>query len=172
MTHSILDFKPIEESFISKQINKLSSKKSTGHEGISAKSLKFAKPVVLQPITHLINETIKESSLMDAKKAMVSLLHKKNTIQDKENYRPVHILPILSKLYERAINSQLMDFFESKFHTCSSAFKPGYGYQSTLLRMYEDWKQALDDNKYVAAILMDLSKAFDCLPHDLLPPKT
>ena len=39
------------------------------------------------------------------------------------------------------------------------------------LRIIEDWKQALDDNKYVAAILMDLSKAFDCLPHDLLPLK-
>ena len=46
-------------------------------------------------------------------KTMVSPLHKKNSTQDKENYRPVSILPILSKLYERAINAQLMDFFEA-----------------------------------------------------------
>ena len=95
-------------------------------------------------------------------------LHKENSTQDKENYRPVSILPILSKLYERAINAQLMDFFESKFYTYLSAFRPGYGCQSTLLRMIENWKQALGDNKYVAAILMDLLKAFNCLPHDLL----
>ena len=99
---------------------------------------------------------------------MVSPLHKKNSTQDKDNYRPVSILPILSKLYERAINVQLLDFFETKFHTNLSAFRPGYGCQSTLLRIIEDWKQALDDNKYVAAILMDLSKAFGCLPHGLL----
>ena len=61
ITHSFLDFEPIEKSFISKQINKLSSKKAVGHDGISAKILKFAKPVVLQPITYLINETIKVS---------------------------------------------------------------------------------------------------------------
>ena len=80
----------MEESFISKQINKLSSKKATGHDGISGKILKFAKPVVLQPITLLINETIKVSKFPDeCKKAMVSPLHKKNSTQDKGNYRPV-----------------------------------------------------------------------------------
>ena len=118
ITNTILDFKPIEESFISKQINKLSLKKATSHDGISSKILKFAKPVVLQPITFLINETIKKSEFPDeCKKAMVSPLYKKNSSQDKENYRPVSILPFSSKLYERAINAQLMNFFETKFHT-------------------------------------------------------
>ena len=49
-----------------------------------------------------------------------------------------------------------------------AAFRSGFGCESTLLRVIEDWKQALDKNEYTAAILMDLSKAFDCLPHELL----
>ena len=81
----------------------------------------------------------------ECKKAMISPLRKKNSPQDKENYHPVSTLPIKSKLYERAINVQLMEFFETKFHTYISALRPGYGCLSTLLRIIEDWKQALDD---------------------------
>ena len=90
---------------------------------------------------------------------------------DKKNYRPVSVLPIISKIFEKAISSQLTDFFEPIFNTFLCAFRRGYGCQTTLLRLIEDWKEALDKNMYVAAILMDLSKAFDCLPHNILLSK-
>ena len=61
-----------------------------------------------------------------------------------------------------------MEFLEDHFHPMLSAFRPGFGCQTALLNIVEDWKRALDDNKYIAAISMDLSKAFDCLPHNLL----
>ena len=61
-----------------------------------------------------------------------------------------------------------MTFFDKVFHPSLSAFRSGYGCQIALLKIIEDWKKALDENKFVAAILMDLSKAFDCLPHKLL----
>ena len=166
---SVLNFKPVDEDFVSKQIGRLNVKKATGHDGISAKVLKLARPVIVKPLTDLINLTIERSEFPDStKNAMVTPLHKKNSNLDKENYRPVSILPVVSKIYERAINEQLSEFFSQHFNVYLSAFRPGYGCQSTLLRIIEDWKQALDEKKYVAAILMDLSKAFDCLSHDLL----
>ena len=69
------------------------------------------------------------------------------------------------------LSDQLVEFFNNIFHDFLCAFRKGHGCQTTLLRLLEDWKSALDKNCYVAAILMDLSKAFDCLPHDILLSK-
>ena len=80
-------------------------------------------------------------------------------------------MPTISKFVERAIFDQLTDFFNFHFHPLLSALKKirkGFICQTALLKIIEDWKKALDENKYISAILMDLSKAFDGLPHDLI----
>ena len=56
----------------------------------------------------------------------------------------------------------------ANFHPFLAAFRKGLGCQSILLRLLEDWRKALDNQQCVGAILMDLSKAFNCLPHRLL----
>ena len=66
---------------------------------------------------------------------------------------------------------QLSDHFENIFHTFVAAFRNGFGCQTTLLRLAEDWKREWDNHRYVWAVLMDLSKAFDCLPHDFIIDK-
>ena len=80
-------------------------------------------------------------------------LHKKSNTLDKGNYTPVSILPMISKKIERSIETQLVEFFNSHFHNFLSAFRKGYGCQTTLLKIIEDWKKALVQNKFVAAIL-------------------
>ena len=111
-----LQFKPVDEEFVNKQIGRLNVKKATGHDVILSKILKLARPVIVKPITNLINLTSECSKFPDkAKYAMVTPLHKKNTNLDKENYRPVSILPVISMIHERAINDQLCSFFQSKF---------------------------------------------------------
>ena len=98
---------------------------------------------------------------------MIPVYKKKDTL-DKQNYRPISIIPFISKLYERSLNTQLSTHFDTKLNPFIGAFRQGMGCQSTLLRMVEDWRNALDNRQYVPAIMMDLSKAFDCLPHGLL----
>ena len=91
--------------------------------------------------------------------------------QNKENCRPVSILPTTSKIHERVIHEQLSEYLDDKFNPFLAAFRKGYGCQTILLRLLEYWRSALDKHKYVATILMDLSKAFDCLPHNSLLAK-
>jgi retron-type reverse transcriptase len=119
----------------------------------------------------LINKTIENASFPNKLiEAQVVPLHKKNSQLEAGNYRPVSILPVVSKFLERAIYEQIFfsHYFENIFQPFLSAFRPGFGCNTALLKIIEDWKKAIDCNQYTAAVFMDLSKAFDCLPHALL----
>ena len=105
------------------------------------------------------------------KQARVTPIFKKKDPFDVQNYRPVSILPIISKLFERTLEEQLSKHFENIFNPYLSAFRKGFSCQSVLLAITEEWRKALDRGEYVAAILMDLSKAFDCLPPNLITEK-
>ena len=70
--------------------------------------------------------------------AEVKPLHKKNSLLEKGNYRPVSILPIFSKIFERAMNKEVSDFFDHHFNIFLSAFRPVYGCSTTLLKVNED----------------------------------
>ena len=162
-------FEHIDSTYVHKSISKLQTKKATGVDGISAKVLKSCAESIAQPICNLINFSFDKNSFpRNLKQAQVLPIFKKKDPLDKQNYRPVSILPTISKIYERAIHDQLTTFFDNIFSPFLAAFRRGFGCQTTLLRLVEDWKMALDQHKCVAAILMDLSKAFDCLPHGLL----
>lgn len=165
-------FKPVEEKYVHKIITKLDVKKATGADNISAKLLKSCAVSISRPITNLVNTAFSKSQFpAGIKVAQVLPLYKKKDPLNKENYRPVSILPTISKIFERSIHDQLSTFMDNHFNPFLAAFRKGFGCQSTLLRLLEDWRRALDSHECVAAILMDLSKAFDCLPHGLLIAK-
>ena len=89
----------------------------------------------------------------------------------KENYRPISILPNISKVYERCLYDQISKYFETRFSKFQCGFRKGYSAQHCLLAMIEKWKTAVDNGGVFAALLTDLSKAFDCIPHDLIIAK-
>ena len=76
----------------------------------------------------------------------------------KGKYRPVSVLTTLSKLYESAINDQLLCYFASISSCLLDAFRKGHSCQTLLVKCIEDWKSTLDENKYVGVLLKDLSK--------------
>lgn len=171
-TDANFKFQKVTSEKVEKIINKVNVKKATGADGIPAKIVKASKSVVAPQLTSLINLTVDTGIFPDKlKEAQVTPLHKKSDPLLKSNYRPVSVLPIFSKFYEKIFEIQLYDFFDSIFNPYLCAFRRGHGCQTTLLRLLEDWRKALDKNLYIAAVLMDLSKAFDCLPHEILLDK-
>jgi hypothetical protein len=109
----------------------LNIKKAAGYDGISPKILKLSMPCIVEPITFFINKCIDVSIFPDKlKTAQVRPLFKKNNILEKGNYRPVSVLPTISKFVERAIFDQLTDFFNFHFHPSLSAFRKGFFYQT------------------------------------------
>ena len=92
----------------------------------------------------------------------------KNSIS---NFRPVSVLRVFSKTFEAVIKSQLALYLENFFSPFLSAYQEKYRMQDVLIRLVEESKKNLDNNEVVGGVLMDLPKAFNCIPHDLLISK-
>ena len=88
-----------------------------------------------------------------------------------KNYRPVSLLNIFSKIYERFLHENLTDYVDSFLSKFISAYRKSYSSSHVLIRLIENWKKSLDQKKFLGAVLMDLFKAFDSIPHDLLIAK-
>lgn len=165
-------FQMVSAAEVHKCLDQISVRKATGLDNLSAKLLKIVEPVILQPLTNIVNRTLVDGRFPDQLKvARVTPIHKKNDKLDKKNYRPVSVLPIISKVFERCISNQLVKYFGSIFDPRLSAYRAGYSCETVLLSITEELRQAIDRKDHAGAILMDLSKAFDCLPHRLVVEK-
>ena len=81
------------------------------------------------------------------------------------------MLPVTSKIYERILKDQIYLYFKDKFSRILCGFREGYSTQHAVIWLIEKWRKCLDASGVVGTILMDLSKAYGCLPHDLLIAK-
>ena len=87
------------------------------------------------------------------------------------NYRPVSILNTFSKIFEKIFKEQLSPFPDKTLSVFIAAYRTACTTQHVLIKLIEEWKSKLDNNFIVGSVLMDLSKAFDCIPHDLIIAK-
>ena len=165
-------FSPVEPGEVSKIIRKLNPKKATGTDSIPPKFVKMANEQLTPALTKLINLSIGKEEFPDIlKRAEVIPIYKKADKLLKGNYRPVSILPTFSKIFEKVLENQMVPFLNKVLSPNLSAFRRGYSCQDTLLMLTEQWRNDLRQGKIIGALLMDLSKAFDCMPHTLLTAK-
>ena len=139
---------------------------------IPVKIIKANENFFAEVICFYFNKSLENGKFPNCLKlANITPVFKKGVRTSKNNYRPVSILPVFSKIFERLLSRQLLEFFDNILSKFQCGFRKGYGTQHCLLLMLEIWKGATDNNKAFGALLTDLSKAFDCLSHDLLIAK-
>ena len=121
------------------------------------------------PIVNCIYECISTKLFPDELKVSnVIPVLKKEDPNNKANYRLISLLPIISKIFERVLFEQIEDFSE-KISPKSCGFRKSHSTQHALLNLLKNWQKTLDKSGVIG--LMNLSKAYDCLPHDLLIDK-
>ena len=133
--------------------------------------IKLVKESILSSITHIINLSIQQSAFPSGfKTAKVVPLHKKDDKLDPKNYRPVAILPVLSKILERVIYLQVTEYLNTNnlLHPNHHGYRKNHNTTTALLQMYDNWVETDDRGEYSSVCFLDLSAAFDVVDHDLL----
>ena len=101
----------------------------------------------------------------------ITPVYKKNDPLDKTNYRPVSVLPAVSKIFERIMQKEIIDFIVNFLSPYLCGYRKVFNTQHALLTLVENWRKSLRNKGFSGRILMDLSKAFDNLNHNLLIAK-
>ena len=128
------------------------------------------------PVSNAINKFENHPSIVMIKRknnrsADVTPAYKKKSKNSKDYYRPISILSNISEIYERCLYDQIQNFFENILSKYQCGFRKGYNAQHCLITLIEKWKKGVDNGGSFGALMTDLSKAFDCLSHELLIAK-
>ena len=162
---------PISTNDIVSLVCKLNPNKAAGSDGISAQMLLLCGDSVALPLQIIFNNVLLTGIYPSIwKLANVTPIHKKNDKQIISNYRPISLLPICSKIFEKIIFNHLYNFFNTNnlITNKQSGFRPGDSTINQLLDLVDSIHQSFDayPTLEVRAVFMDISKAFDKVWHD------
>ena len=151
---------PVAESFVTK---------ATGLDRIPACLLKDSAAVVTQTFTFLVNLSLTTGIVPDEwKQVRVVPLHKSGGREVMDNYRPVSILPVISKIAEKAVNVQLQQYLHQHglLNSFQSGFRRNHSTQTAVTYFCDTIRRSTDAGKLTGALFIDLKKTFDTVPHD------
>ena len=163
--------KPGDINIVILTIKSLNDTNAFGSDGIPFKFIKDFLPVLIFYIMIIVNTSIVTGIYPDMwKHPHVIPLHKGGDTEDVGNYRPISLLPILSKILEKIVANQLVSFLESegKLSNSQHGFRPHLSTETALLKITDKIYCNMDNKKLSLLLLLDLSKAFDSVNHNIL----
>ena len=123
-------------------------------------------------MTNLYNRCIKTSNWPAIwKRGELIHIFKKRDKHNVENYRPITTLHIIDKVFESLLSKQITHYFDPTLSPRLTAYRMNHSCETTLVRLTEDWKHAIDRKELVTILSTDMSKAFDSLCHNLVIKK-
>ena len=169
--NNVFQFHDIDESIVEKIIDNFPSKNSCGYDGISLRLLKFCKLTIIKPLMLIIRQVLNTGIFPEKLKiARVIPIFKKGNEELFGNYRPISILPAISKIIEKVIYQQIYSFFQRNelFYGSQYGFRTNHSTEHAALELADRILYSLDHNETPLSIFLDLSKAFDTLDHNIL----
>ena len=152
-----------------RELLKIDPKKATAGNRISSKTLKLSADISVDILQNLLNDMLSIGNFADNMKLVdITLVFEKKDLLKKGNYRPMSILSATSKIFERLMHKQIVGYMENFLSPYSCGYGKNFNAQQALLALIENWKKLLVNKGFGGAVLMDLSKAFDTINHDLL----
>lgn len=175
MTHqSFSQFPRFTPLILKKILNSISVSKSTGPDNISVRMLRKTFPFICNVITDIFNRILQEGKFPKMWKiARVTPIFKSGQKTNPSNYRPISVLPILSKIFEKHLNFHAQKFL-SKYKLISpnqSGFRNGYSCTDAVHKIISDSLSQKQKHNKVLMLFIDFSKAFDCVDHEILIDK-
>lgn len=152
-------------------LTKLVSKRSRDRFGFTVDIIKSIKHLIVGPLTKLVNGCLGDSVFPDIlKRAVVVPVFKKGDPDDPSNYRPISLLPILSKVFEKCLAVRIVKHFESRglFADSQFGFRESRSTTLGILDLVLRIQEAFEHHCYLSGTFCDLSKAFDCVSHEIL----
>lgn len=171
---SLCNLQETSKEEVSKIIISLKNKRSVGWDEVPINLIKASVNVISEPLALIINQCLSLGSFPDKLKfSQVYPIFKKGSRADIKNYRPVAVLSNFSKIFEKVINFRLVNYFESNrlFYNNQFGFRKNVGTLAALTHLVNDVSEALDGSWATAGIFCDLSRAFDCVDHNVLLQK-
>ena len=174
VTSSVLRLEPATLPELSLALSRLSSSRAVGHDGVPLHAIRSCFPVIGPHVLHIVNSSILSSTFPDTwKLATVVPLHKSGAKHDPSNFRPISILPVLSKVCEKIVCTQLSAYL-ARYHLLAPsqyAYRTGHSTEDAVIDAVEWMTRRVDDGDVVAVTSVDLSRAFDSVDHDVLLTK-
>ena len=162
---------PIDHASLKHTIDSMRSSAACGVDGICIHLLKASLPAIGDVLLHIINSSLILSEFPDSwKHSIIHPIHKSGDPADPSNFRPISIIPVISKMVERVVQKQLYHYL-SQNHLLSPSqhgFRPRHSTESALITITDRILTATDNGDISLLCLIDLSKCFDVIDHDLL----